>query len=120
MQERYRLYQRENGMFYLEERSTKKQESLRTKDKAEALGLAAARNQAHAQPALNVAMARTYLIHRIRAVLLTISGEVNRRRRCALRRSEGRRRNFSNLASWLRPWGKLILSECPGGAFLDN
>ena len=64
MKERFRLYKRENGIFYLEERSTRKQESLKTKDRAEALGLAAARNQAHAQPALNVAMARTYLLGR--------------------------------------------------------
>lgn len=64
MQERYRIFQRYNGNYYLEDTSTRKQESLRTKDKAEALGLAAARNQSHAQPALNVAMARTYLLGR--------------------------------------------------------
>ncbi len=52
MQERYRLYRRDNGKYYLEE-------SLKMKDKAQALGLVAARNQPHAVPSLNLAMART-------------------------------------------------------------
>jgi integrase len=64
MQQRYRLFQRHSGVYYLEDTTTKKQESLKTKDGAEAFGLAAARNQAHVQPALNVAMARTYLLGR--------------------------------------------------------
>ena len=59
MQERYRLYQRTNGIFYVEDVVTKKQESLKTKSRADALALVVARNQAREMPALNLAMART-------------------------------------------------------------
>jgi integrase len=64
MQDRYRLYRRDNGIYYLEDVSAKKQESLRTKNRSAALGLVAARNQASQQPALNLALARTYLLGR--------------------------------------------------------
>ena len=58
MQERYRLYQRTNGIFYVEDIATKKQETLKTRYKADALGLLAARNQSREMPDLNLAMAR--------------------------------------------------------------
>jgi hypothetical protein len=61
MQERYRLYRRTNGVYYLEDVCTRKQESLKTQDRAEAKQLTAARNQAATQPALNVVMAQAYL-----------------------------------------------------------
>jgi hypothetical protein len=61
MLERYWLYQRSNGIFYLEDRTTGKQESLRTKDRGAAKQVAAARNQAAAQPTLNTVMAKAYL-----------------------------------------------------------
>jgi len=61
MQERYRLYCRSNGIYYLEDGITGKQESARTKDLGEARQVAAARNQAAYQPALNLLMAKTYL-----------------------------------------------------------
>jgi hypothetical protein len=64
MQERYRLYWRENGIYYLEDVATRKQESLKTKNRAEAVGLRTARNQASAHPTLNLALARTYLLGR--------------------------------------------------------
>jgi hypothetical protein len=64
MQERYRLYRRENGIYYLEEVATRKQESLKTKHRSEAMGLLSARNQASAHPTLNLALARTYLLGR--------------------------------------------------------
>jgi integrase len=48
-------------MFYCEDTTTKKQTSLKTKDKAEALTLLNARNEAARQPQLNVQIARTYL-----------------------------------------------------------
>ncbi len=61
MQDRYYLYPRANGTFYIQDRVTQKQESLRTKDKVAARRLFQARNQAWEQPMLNVAMARAYL-----------------------------------------------------------
>ena len=64
MQERYRLYRRDNGIYYLEDVATRKQESLKTKNRAEAAGLRTARNQASAHPTLNLALARTYLLGR--------------------------------------------------------
>ena len=48
-------------MFYLHDGQTGKQESLRTKAVAEAKQIALARNQACAQPHLNVSLARAYL-----------------------------------------------------------
>src|SRR3984957_20189327 len=58
--QRFRLYRR-SGTYYGHESDTGKQTSLRTKDKNEAVGLLAAKNQAVAQPILNVAMAKVYL-----------------------------------------------------------
>jgi hypothetical protein len=61
MENRYRVYRRENGIYYIEDVVTKQQESLRTRHKKKALALLIARNQAAAQPALNVTMAKAYL-----------------------------------------------------------
>lgn len=61
--QRFRLYRR-NGTYYAHESDTGKQTSLRAKDKTEAVGLLAARNQAVAQPILNVAMAKVYFPRR--------------------------------------------------------
>jgi integrase len=58
--QRFRLYRR-NGTYYAHESDTGKQTSFRTKDKTEAVGLLGAKNQAVAQPILNVAMAKVYL-----------------------------------------------------------
>jgi integrase len=58
--QRYRLFQH-HGTFYVENVETKKQESLRTKNKPEALVLLAAKNEAARQPSLNLQIARTYL-----------------------------------------------------------
>ncbi len=60
MQDRYWLYQR-NGIFYVQDRSTGKQESLRTRDHTVASRLFSAKNQAFEQPALNISMAKAYL-----------------------------------------------------------
>jgi len=62
MQVLYRLYRRANGTFYAQSVQTGERSSLKTKSKAEALQLLAARNQAQSQPALNREMARVYLI----------------------------------------------------------
>ena len=58
--QRYRLFQH-HSTFYVENVETKKQESLRTKNKPEAIVLLAAKNEAARQPALNLQIARTYL-----------------------------------------------------------
>jgi len=61
MTQKFRLYQRGNGRFYIEDNTTGKQESLGTSDKAEALRLLMAKNEADVQPAFNAQIARTYL-----------------------------------------------------------
>ena len=61
MHERYWLFPR-NGIYYIEDQTPGKQSSLRTRDKGVARRLLDARNQAFQQPALNMAMARAYLI----------------------------------------------------------
>lgn len=61
MNERYRIYQRDGGMFYAKDRKTGQRVSLATSDFAEAKRLLAAKNPATKQPCLNVAMAKVYL-----------------------------------------------------------
>ena len=58
MQDKSRLYRRQNGMFYAEEYHTRHRESLQTKDEAEARRLIAAKNQAATQPVFNLEMAK--------------------------------------------------------------
>jgi hypothetical protein len=62
MGQRYRLFRRSNGVFFVEDRITRRQESLRTKDRAVAARLFHAKNEAHQQPALNLQIARAYLM----------------------------------------------------------
>src|SRR5437660_10629855 len=61
MKQRFILYRRSNGMFYCEDTVTRKQESLKTKDEAEASTLLHSKNEAFRQPVLNLRIARTYL-----------------------------------------------------------
>jgi integrase len=61
MTQKFRLYQRSNGRFYIENNETGKQESLGTSEKSEAMRLMMARNEAEHQPAFNAQIARTYL-----------------------------------------------------------
>lgn len=61
MKLRYRLFQRNNGLFFVEDRITGKQASLKTRDKAAAQRLFNAKNEAHQQPALNLQIAKAYL-----------------------------------------------------------
>ena len=61
MTQKFRLYQRGNGRFYIEDNATGKQESHGTSDKTEALRLLMAKNEAEQQPAFNAQIARTYL-----------------------------------------------------------
>lgn len=62
MKQRFRMYQRGlNDRFYIEDNVTRKQESLGTSDRAEALRLLHARNEAAYQPAFNAQMAKAYI-----------------------------------------------------------
>ena len=60
MNQQFILFRRA-GVFYCEDRTTRKQFSLRTRDKQEALRLLHARNEAVRQPVLNLQIARAYL-----------------------------------------------------------
>jgi integrase len=63
MKQRYRLYRRgHNGRYYVQDNITGKQESLGTSNRAEALRLYSARNEASYQPAFSIHLARTYLV----------------------------------------------------------
>ena len=62
MKQRYRLYRRRRGgRFYLHDSASGKQESLGTTDRAQALRVLHAHNEAQQQPALNLQIARAYL-----------------------------------------------------------
>lgn len=63
MKQRYILYQRKNGKFYAEDTVTKKQSSLKTRSKAEALTLLHSKNEAMRQQVMNLQIARVYLQH---------------------------------------------------------
>ena len=62
MKNRYRLFQRSNGIFFLENCETRKQESLKTRDKAAANRIWHTRSEAYQQPAINLQIARAYLM----------------------------------------------------------
>ncbi len=62
MTQRYRIYRRLGGKFYLFDRQTGKRESLETTEKPVALRLLHARNEAMIQPIINRQIARAYLM----------------------------------------------------------
>lgn len=62
MKLRYRLFQRRNGIYFLEDRITGKQQSLKTRDRHAAKRIFNARNESHEQPAINLQIARAYLM----------------------------------------------------------
>jgi integrase len=62
MKQRFRLYRRYRGIYYIHDDKTGKQESLHTRDRAEASALFAAKTQSHRQAHLNLRLARTYLM----------------------------------------------------------
>ena len=62
MKHRFNLFQRA-GIFYCEDTTTGKQTSLRTRDKADALRLLHAKNEAVHQPTMNLQIAQVYLHH---------------------------------------------------------
>jgi integrase len=61
MKERYKLFRRGGGVFYLRDTETLAKLSLRTRDRVEANRLLAAKNQSVEQPSLNRSMAKVYL-----------------------------------------------------------
>jgi integrase len=60
MKQRYRMFLR-GRVFYAEDTTTGRQESLRTSDSSQARRLLAAKNESQVQPALNLQIARVYL-----------------------------------------------------------
>jgi hypothetical protein len=60
MKSRFILFRRA-GIYYCEDTANRKQTSLKTRDKTEALALLTARNEASRQPRLNLQIARAYL-----------------------------------------------------------
>src|SRR5262245_57604409 len=62
MKQRFRLFQRRGGVFYSVDNVTGKQTSLRTEDPREAQRLLNAKNEAERQPAINLQIARAYLL----------------------------------------------------------
>jgi len=60
MKTRFKLFRRDNGVFYTENTTSGKQASLRTRDETEARSLLNARNEAQRQPVLNLHLARAY------------------------------------------------------------
>jgi hypothetical protein len=63
MKARYRLFLRRKSVYYAFDNTTKTFASLKTKDKAEAVRLLMAMNEAGKQPAMNLSLARVYLKH---------------------------------------------------------
>src|SRR5436190_8671547 len=61
MKSNYRLFRRRNGIYFCEDRQTRRQESLRTRAKPDALRLLNAKNESHENPLLNRQIARAYL-----------------------------------------------------------
>jgi hypothetical protein len=62
MKLRYRLFRKKSGIFFLKDRVNRKQESLKTRDKTAADWILHARNEAHQQPAINLQIARAYMM----------------------------------------------------------
>lgn len=60
MKQRYRVFRRGWATFYCEDLVTKKQESLKTRDKDEAYRLVAAKNETEEAPAFSLHLARVY------------------------------------------------------------
>ncbi|MDB6057317.1 MAG: Phage integrase family protein [Verrucomicrobiales bacterium] len=63
MKQRYRLFLRRKTVYYAFDNQTKRFESLKTRDEAEANRLLLAMNEANKQPAMNMSLARVYLRH---------------------------------------------------------
>jgi len=60
MKDRFRVFRRGWGTFYCEDLVTKRQTTLKTRDKAEAYRLVAAKNETEDAPAFSLHLARVY------------------------------------------------------------
>src|ERR1700734_3065560 len=60
MKNRFKMFRR-GTKFYCEDRTTGQQKSLQTSDEAEARKIVQTKNEAVAQPLMNLVMAKTYL-----------------------------------------------------------
>ena len=69
MRQRYRLFRRSSGTFFMEDRATRRQESLRTKDKESAARLFHAKNEAYQQPVLSENSNEAKLVETLRSPL---------------------------------------------------
>ena len=64
MRQKFRLYRRgKGGRYYIHDDATGRQESLHTSDRAQAIRLLHAKNEAVLQPAMNLQIAQVYLQH---------------------------------------------------------
>jgi integrase len=93
----YFLFRRKSGVFYMENIVNHQQESLRTRDKAAARRICNARNEAAWQPAINLQIARAYVMaadpswadrtwqHVMDAAALTKKGDTRLRWESAMR-----------------------------------
>jgi len=70
----YRMFKRNNGIYYIQHSETNEQRSLKTNDAQEANRLFNAANQARRAPALNIEMGKTYL-RGANPALLTVRSE---------------------------------------------
>src|SRR5262245_48598145 len=61
MKSHFRLFRRRNGTYFCEDRQSGLQQSLRTKDKGEAIRLLHAKNEAKGDPGLAIHIAKAYL-----------------------------------------------------------
>jgi integrase len=61
MTDQFRIFRRASGRWYIENTTTRRQESLQTCDATEAKRLLLAKNEAHRQPTINLQIARAYL-----------------------------------------------------------
>ena len=59
----YRMFRNhQTGIYFIQDNTTRRQQSLKTRDKIEAARLFNAKNEAHRQPHLNLQIARSYLM----------------------------------------------------------
>ena len=97
MKNRFFLFLR-SGVYYVEDTTTGKPASLRTRDKADAMRLLLVKNEAARQPGMNMQIAQVYLQHGEPLVFVAAESEPSRTTRTLLpllaQRGEGRGEEF--------------------------
>jgi hypothetical protein len=74
MNQRYRIYRRKVGVYYLFDGATGKRESLGTQDPVEAKRLLHTKNEALANPQINLQIARAYMANFLKALSRSCGG----------------------------------------------